>query len=92
MDILLDENYNPIIENGDFMIGNDMQQRVELNLISNKGDWREFPTIGAGIRSHSHGSDPKKILREIKVALRQDNISPDVVKWTNEGLEINLPE
>ncbi|ALU74272.1 MULTISPECIES: hypothetical protein [Tenacibaculum] len=48
MDLLLDENGDLAIENGDFVIGKSDQQNVEIVLLSNKGEFKEFPLVGFG--------------------------------------------
>ncbi|CAA0153108.1 hypothetical protein [Tenacibaculum maritimum] len=47
-DLLLDENGDLAIVDGDFVIGESDQQNVEILLVSNKGEFKEFPLVGFG--------------------------------------------
>lgn len=49
-DILLDDNFDLRIENGDFLTGDGTLQHQQLLLLIQKGELREFPTRGVGIR------------------------------------------
>ncbi len=48
-DILLDEDGDLLIVNGDFVIGESIDQEVGLILQSNKGEYKEFPTFGLNL-------------------------------------------
>lgn len=47
-DLLLDKNGDLAIVDGDFIIGEADQQNVEALLLSNKGEFKEFPLVGFG--------------------------------------------
>ncbi len=49
MDILLDDNNDIRIENGDLVLGDSFQQEIELILGSNQGEWKNEPLIGANL-------------------------------------------
>jgi len=49
-DILLDEDLDLLIVNGDLVIGESDLQHIELIARSNTGDWKENPTFGVNIR------------------------------------------
>jgi hypothetical protein len=73
-DILLDENGNYRVENGDFVVGESDDQHVELLLVSTKGSFREYPTLGTGIVNwvKKQNIDLNGLEREIKVNLQAD--------------------
>ena len=48
-DIMLDDNLDLLIVNGDFVLDDADQQIQELLLIANQGDFRESPLTGVGI-------------------------------------------
>ena len=50
-DILLDENMEMIAERGDFIVGDATLQQQQLLLLSEKGEWKQSPVVGVGIRS-----------------------------------------
>lgn len=74
MDILLDENRDIQIKNGDLVIGDSFQQEVGLIVQSNQGEWKNEPLIGANLielmNSEASESEYKS---KIKQALKLDN-------------------
>lgn len=46
-DILLDQENDLRIENGDFVIGESTMQEVGLIITTHQGEWKEDPIIGA---------------------------------------------
>ncbi len=50
-DILLDENMDVQVANGDFVIGDATLQNQKLLLLSEKGEWKQSPEMGVGLRS-----------------------------------------
>ena len=51
-DILLDEDYDIQIADGDFVVGESTQQHQMLLLLSEAGEWKQNPTVGVGLRSY----------------------------------------
>ena len=73
-DILVDENYDLRIENGDFVTGPSDQQHVQHILVADKGHYRQWPLLGFGILRYSKASiDPQAVKKQIDLQLRQDN-------------------
>jgi len=48
-DLLLDEDLDLKIINGDFVLADTEVQDMELLISSNKGAWKEHPTTGVGV-------------------------------------------
>lgn len=80
-DILLDENGDLRIENGDLVIGDSQDQEVESVLIFNKGELKEDPLFGADlitkIKSNVSEVEIKQI---IKNQLKRDGKSYEEFK------------
>ena len=75
-DIKTDENNDLIISNGDFKIDESDSQHVEHILIADKGQFRQFPLIGMGIKRALNGSFNPQILRQqIKIQLESDGFN-----------------
>ena len=95
-DFLLDENYNPIIEDGDFVTRESSQQHVELLLKTNKGDWKENPQTGFGIDHYMKSSTAKlqEFERNLKVELEADGFKNPEVNFGEDltNLEINIAD
>jgi len=49
-DILLDENFDVVAKDGDFVVGDATLQNQQLLLLSQKGEWKQEPQVGVGIR------------------------------------------
>jgi hypothetical protein len=86
-DILVDENFNPICENGDFTTGNSDAQNVQILLSVNKAEFREFPTAGAGLvhflKKPYNSLRPMR--RECKVQLETDGYKMSSFSIDEEG-------
>lgn len=84
-DILTDDNGDLLIQNGDIVIGeSDNQHQVDI-ILSNKGEYKEFPEIGVGIVQMLSDDDPMSVLIEIKKNLQYDGMKVDNVKFEENG-------
>jgi hypothetical protein len=90
MDILIDDTYNLLIENGDFIIGDNISQQQQLLLATNKGDWKENPLIGCGLANYINDENIEKMKYEIMRQYKADGlIINDITINNNEELIIN---
>ncbi|MDB0602645.1 hypothetical protein PL373_16205 [Tenacibaculum maritimum] len=87
-DLLLDENGDLSIVNGDFIIGNSSEQSVEQLLISKAGEWKEHPQIGCDIQKSMNGLINRFLERNIRVQLEADGFNIEKLKVTESGLEL----
>jgi len=72
-DILIDDDYDLIIENGDFKIGYSDMQHIELICITDLGHWKQSPLLGVGIEKYISSSGQQEALkRAIKIQLSSD--------------------
>ena len=96
-DILLNENNEAIIENGDFKIGSCEGQNAKLLLLSEKGSWRYDPLMGIGLRRMLNvkltAGQVLTLKREIIKQFKADGskvteliITPTIFKLTSERL------
>jgi hypothetical protein len=80
-DILFDENGDLAITNGDFVIGESLDQEVAAILQMNKGDLKEYPIMGPGlirlVKSNTSAIELKQI---IKSELKRDGKSYQELK------------
>ena len=74
-DILLDGDFDLAFVDGDFAIGESTRQHQNLILISEPGEWREFPTCGVGMRSKLLGDNPGEVVSNIKRQFEQDGMT-----------------
>lgn len=89
--LLNKETFELELSNKQLSIGTTDEQNVQLILLTNKGEWKENPVLGAGLLSylHSNASD-MQIQRQIRLQLSLDNIKPKTLKVNNKILTIEL--
>lgn len=88
-DILLKDFDLEITKNGDFDVGESQNQSVEMLLISEQGQWKEFPEAGCDIASAQHGAINRFLDRRIRVQLEADGFEIENLKITEKGLQLN---
>lgn len=80
-DILLDDNDDVRIENGDFVIGDSLDQEVGLILRLNKGELKEDPIVGCDLIRLIHSNISESELKQIiKIQLARDGKSYEELK------------
>lgn len=79
-DIILDSDQNFIEKDGDFLTGANDNNLIFYLISANKGNWKEFPLLGAEITKLLNGNEnPQEIERRIIEALTSDVFpNPDV--------------
>lgn len=85
-DLILDENGDiQFDENGELVIGNATNQNQKLILISNKGEWKEFPELGVGIEQMLSNENYNEVLIEAKKNLEYDGMEVKNIRFTETG-------
>ena len=84
-DVLLDENNDLLIENGDFVIGVSDQQQQKHILIANKGEYKAHPEVGVGIIDMINNEAYGEVLIETKKQLNYDGMKINDVKYGLDG-------
>ena len=80
-DILLDENGDLAIVNGDFVLGNSVDQEVEAVLTCNKGDVKEDPIFGSDLITLIKSNISEvEVKQTIKIQLKRDGKSYQELK------------
>lgn len=88
-DILLDDNYNPVIVNGDFSIGDGTEQHQKLLILSAKGDFKLNPTAAVDVTRHLD-DDAFNLLQEVSSEFTKDGMKVKSVGYEADGsLAIN---
>lgn len=86
-DILLDENNDLLIQNGDFVIGISEEQEIKMILQAVKNDYKQTPELGVNLIEELNGSGSVRALQQkIKLNLRMDG--KENVKFKIEKGEI----
>jgi len=73
-DILLNDNYDLLIEDGDFVIGESTYQHQKLLLLCNKGEFKEFPTRCVGAIRYIEEAKAEDLAREIETDFSKDGM------------------
>lgn len=84
-DILLDENNDLLIKDGDFVIGESDNEHIKSILIANKGEWKEFPELGVGMEELLNDDAYNQFLIDAKNNLEYDGMLVKNVGFTDEG-------
>jgi len=71
-DLLIDDNLDLRIENGDFVVGESSLQHQYMIINSQKGEWKESPELGVGIDDEILNENPRRILNRMRRNLEYD--------------------
>ena len=88
-DILLDENFDLQIANGDLVVGESTYQHQKILLFADKGQFKQNPTIGVGSRRYLETSKPDEFAREIRLEFYGDGMDVKTVS-IDDNLEIKI--
>jgi hypothetical protein len=90
-DIILDDDNDLIVKNGDFLVRESDEQHIVLIINTFVGDWKLFPFCGVGIIRYISSSGQQQTLRRsIEVQLQADGYDkPEVLLRDNAIYSIN---
>lgn len=88
-DFLLDNDKDIKTLGGDLVIGRSDEQHQELLLITNKGEWKEKPTMAVGLAGFLKDDDANGALAEIKQEFERDGMNVNYIGFVNEKIEID---
>jgi len=85
-DILLDDNYDLLVQDGDFVVGESEAQEMALILMSSPGEWKASPLTGFGwIRRIKGEFIVEDLQKELKTQLDLDGFTNVKVKFGLDG-------
>jgi len=85
-DIQLDNSYSLAIQSGDFVIAESTRQHQEMLLLAYKGQFRQFPTVGAGIQQFFlEDATPDALKQEVIKQFELDGMQVDDIDIDTEG-------
>lgn len=91
-DILLDENFDLIIDEvlDDFVLGDATHQNQGLILLANKGEFRQFPFVGVGLRNYIEDDRMGSLKPELTKQLELDGMTVrNIGVFTDGRVEID---
>ena len=87
-DIILEDN-DLLIEDGDFVVRDATKQNQALLLMSQKGEWKQNPTVGVGIGDWLKGEKQGGLKAEIKKQFGDDGMKILKVLIENNTISID---
>lgn len=90
MDILIDENSELRMQNGDFVMGIADEQNIHLNLLTGAGHWKHAPLTGILIsKMLLDEQSPASIRLAIKKALENDGATVKKISINSSGVAVD---
>jgi len=83
-DILL-ENDDLSFRNGDLLTGTSDRQHQKHILVAYRGQYRQYPALGAGIADLLSDDDPNAVLLEAKKNLKYDRMKVGNIRLEENG-------
>lgn len=87
-DILLDPDFDLVIKNGDFVIGESANQHQQCLLLAEKASYKQYPLTGVGIASFLKDDNSNELLREIRLQFSKDGMSVNKLGIENGKLKV----
>ena len=84
-DIILTENLDLKIVNGDFVLGESTAQHQKILILSDKGEYKENPMRGVGARRYLEDGKPDTLAREIRQEFVADGMKVNAIKIGENG-------
>lgn len=88
-DFLFDEQNEPEIKDGDFVIGESTYQHQKHLLLAEKGDYKQHPTTGVASKRYLERESPDEYARAIRQEFVADGMSVKTLKIL-ENLELSI--
>jgi hypothetical protein len=92
-DILLgsvDDSYDLLIENGDFVIGNSHVQHVRHIFAAHPGTYKQYPKLGIGIKDDINSPMDQSLIRKVQIHLKSDGYKPQNIKIVQSAIVVRL--
>lgn len=87
-DILLDDNLDIQLRDGDFAVGEATKQSQTLLLLTNKGEWKQSPARGVGVVNFLETADNAALAREIRSDFTADGMKVLGIKLDGTTLDV----
>jgi hypothetical protein len=85
MDMALDSNEDIDIQNGDFTIAESTAQHQRQLIFNNKGDFKENPSICAGVFQYFDDERLQNLVRAVTVEFNRDGMDVTEVTLKPDG-------
>lgn len=88
-DLMLTEDFDLQVANGDLVVGDATFQSQELLILMMPGELRQFPTRGVGVRNYLLEDQAGGLNGAIKRELERDGVQVDRIRKQGETLQIS---
>lgn len=91
-DILLSEDFDLKVDNGDLVIGESTAQHQQCLLMAKKGDIKQAPTVGVDVFNEIDDERPEDLMRQIRLQFSKDGMKVDklqVEQTANGKIKLN---
>jgi hypothetical protein len=82
---MLDEDRDLLIENGEVVVGDVGGQNLEMLIVAEKGEIREAPLRGVGMRRYIDDEDPATLLQAIRNEIATEGMVLEKLEITADG-------
>jgi hypothetical protein len=86
---MIGEDYDLLIEGGDFVVGDCLNQQVALLLLASPGDIRRAPEHGVGLSEYLLEEDNNELNGAIRLQLKMDNLKLRKMEITKTKLTVD---
>ena len=88
-DILITQDFDLDIVNGDLAVGSSQAQQPQLLLNTSPGEWPNAPTTGVGIARYIEAADQASLARRIQTELTADGMRVDSININGSNIQID---
>lgn len=88
--ILIDSNCHAVIEDGHLAIGDNTASTANLLIVSNRGDFKEYPLLGGEAQKLIGSSEAKMWAARLKKQLTQIGIDVSSLSVEDDQISIEL--
>ncbi|NJM16139.1 MAG: hypothetical protein HC896_12855 [Bacteroidales bacterium] len=89
MDFLIDNNFEHLTANGDFVTGDNFVQQQQLLLSTGAGEWKESPLTGVGVRDFINDESTNSLISLIKRQYKADGLKAKNITINSEGIKVD---
>ena len=87
-DIALTSELELKVVNGDLAVEENLKQAQQLLLGTNKGEWKQHPTMGVGVVNYLETASANQLSREIREQFSRDGMKVSSVRINGSTLDV----
>ena len=88
-DILITDDFDLDIVNGDLAVGSSQAQQPQLLLNTSPGEWPNAPTTGIGIARYVESADQESMARRVQTELTADGMRVNRINIDRSTIKID---